>query len=246
MGFISILDKGKHTFKTTSNASALLATQSSNNLISVNNNNNDNTQDKNIKIGSGEFGRNESTNGDGVNNNVANENFANFDAFSSTGDLDLYGNIEFSITQNNMISIGSSTSTDAKDRFLGSLSFTSDNPKKFNDNFDTKFASFMTNESTCKKKADPKPQQKSQQTFSLNDEENFADFSNANVFKATDNLQTHFEATSQNTLPKSTDDCYKKKMGENKLSSKFFDDYSKNGEFDADLQEALKRSLTDQ
>lgn len=238
MGIISILgDKGKNTFKTTSDASVELAKNPSANLISGNNNNNDNTQDKNITIGSGEFVRNESTNGDGFNNNVANDNFANFDAFSSTGDLDLYGNVEFSSTQVNlsMKSTVSSTSTDAKDRFLGSLS-NIDNPKNINDSFDTKFASFMTNESTCKRKADPKSQQKSHQTFSLNDEENFADFSNANVFKA----------TSQNTIPKSTADCDKTKVGANKMSSKFFDDYSKNDEFDADLLEALKRSLVDQ
>lgn len=225
----------RHTIKTTSNTNFGLATKSGNN-------NNDSTQDKNVTIGSGEFRRSECTNGDGFNNNIANDNFANFDAFSSTIDLDLYGNIGFSSTQTghnlSTKSTVSSTSTDAKDRFLVSLS-QNDNFKNINDSFDTKFASFMTNDSTSKKKADTKLEQKSQQQFNLDGEDNFADFSNANP---------HFEATSQTSLPKSksTTDCDKTKPGAEKITSKFFDDYSKNDEFDADLLEALKRSLNDQ
>ncbi|XP_055310791.1 epidermal growth factor receptor substrate 15-like 1 isoform X2 [Sitodiplosis mosellana] len=57
----------------------------------------------NVSIGSGEFDRTETINGNGGdsnNKNAAVDNFANFDAFSSlTNDSDHFANIEFSSTQ---------------------------------------------------------------------------------------------------------------------------------------------------
>lgn len=228
-----------------------------------NNNNNDSTQDKNITMVSGEFDGTINSNGDGDDvfnkTNTINDNFANFDAFTSSNELDLFGNIEFSSTQvdgHNMTTITSTTH--AKDRFLDSLSSPITEFDKFtsrNDSFHKKFASFMTqdikkpddinaNATTIKSSSSSSF---AFQPFSLNDDEdNFADFTNANAFNAIND--SHFEInTTQINKSKSTKDCDKHGKAEAaKIPSKFRDDYSKTDDFETDLQQALKLSLVDQ
>lgn len=84
----------------------------------------------------------------------------------------------------------------------------------------------------------------------FDDEVNFADFSNANAFKATVNMKQRFETATHNTTykSKSKTDCDRDttEIVTEKVFSKFQDDYSKVEEFDADLQKALKRSVADQ
>lgn len=227
--------------------------------ITLNNNNNDSTHDKNITMVSGGLG---STNGDGDSFNKANiDNFANFDAFTNTitsNEFDLFGNNEFSSTHidgHNMTTTTITTTTEAKDRFLGSLS-----SSLHNDNFDKKFASFMTTNDI--KKADninanttKSSTSSQQQTFGLKDEENFADFSNANAFNTIPNSCSNINNTTyttvmniQNNKSKSTKDCDKYGKNEsNKIPSKFRDDYADStDEFDAELQRVLSLSLVEQ
>lgn len=228
--------------------------------VSSGQNNNNNGQN----VGTGYFNRAETLNGngDGINNKI--DNFANFDAFSSTtNDSDLFTNIEFSSTQidgHNILETCRASSTNAKDRFLGNLrnntstktcTLTNQSDeidnfkslKSLNNNFDKQFGSFVTNNtSITDKRVDTKHQQLNHR-FSLDSEENFADFSNANVFKSS------FESAATINTPcksKSKTDCDTTTKAE-KIPSKFQDDYSKtNDDFDADLQNVLKRSLADQ
>lgn len=136
-------------------------------------------------------------------------------------DSDLFTNNAISsndVTTTSMIN-KVSTTINSKDRFLGKIQ----NYKGFN-HFDTKFDGFLKNGST--------KNQNLQYHYDI-DETNFADFSNANVFTTIDNMKSQLSPNWKN----------KKITAEN---IKFQKDYSKNEQFDADLQEALKRSLVDQ
>lgn len=196
-----------------------------------------------ISLENSEFDRADTLNGngDGLNSkNTAIDNFANFEVFSSTttNDTDLFANNKFSSTQidgHNILAKSRTSSTNAKDRFLGSLSW---NDKSLNNNFEKKFASFVTNDTSIynenadQTNADTK-HQKSQR---FDSGEDFADFS-----------KTSFDTSPTLTKPcksKSKTDCDTK---EKTIPSKFQDDYSKTiDEFDTDLQDVLKRSLVDQ
>lgn len=167
--------------------------------------------------------------GAGTNNN----NFANFDAFSSAN-FGLFANSEFTQSTETQ-TIVSKTSTDTTDGLLNSLSFISNPPSKrstltnetkqniknknVNECFDTQFTtSFVTNDLSNKKADDSNGNTKSQQY---------------STFETAFNL---------NSTGKSAADCDNKKNESEKISN-FSNDYSKNDNFDADLEEALKRSL---
>lgn len=258
--------------------------------LNSNNNNNDNTHDKNKSFdGFGDFGPMvNNSNGDGLNNGKAIDNFANFDAFSTANDLDLFGNANFpdgiglSSTQIDCTKNGTNDVTSsamAKDRFLSNydtmstkqnlLTNQTNNNDHFNnvtinDYFDAKFDSFMTTDKTAD--ANSNTQSTIQHSFGLNNDDGFADFSNANVFNATNNSNNDINArfdtafqpcnsfTNNNTITKtcttlgqtkSTWDCDDMKNNTEIIPSKFQQDYSKMDQFDADLQEVLKRSLVD-
>lgn len=265
--------------------------------LTLNNNNNDSTQDKNRSLVRGSFGMADTSNGGGggvSNNGQAIDNFANFDAFSSAKDLDLFASTDFpdaiglNSTQidGHKSIINKSASGAAKDRFLGSVNNTptkrstlinqignNDSFKgvNINDYFDAKFDSFVTTDSsnfavTLKaadiSNANSNTKSKTQQPFGLDDDDGFADFSNANVFKATttnnnNDINARFESAFQpcNTTtksvsslgkPKPASDCDAIKTAAEKIPSKFQKDYSKTDQFDDDLEEVLKRSLVDQ
>lgn len=213
-------------------------------LTSINNNAHVNKQsstlDSNWHCGKTSFNNNKNGNvdilsvektdsGAGTNNN----NFANFDAFSSAN-FDLFANSEFTQSTETQ-TIVSKTSTDTTDGLLNSLSFISNPPSKrstltnetkqniknknVNECFDTQFTtSFVTNDLSNKKADDSNGNTKSQQY---------------STFETAFNL---------NSTGKSAADCDNKKNESEKISN-FSNDYSKNDNFDADLEEALKRSL---
>lgn len=213
-------------------------------LTSINNNAHVNKQsstlDSNWHCGKTSFNNNKNGNvdilsvektdsGAGTNNN----NFANFDAFSSAN-FDLFANSEFTQCTETQ-TIVSKTSTDTTDGLLNSLSFISNPPSKrstltnetkqniknknVNECFDTQFTtSFVTNDLSNKKADDSNGNTKSQQY---------------STFETAFNL---------NSTGKSAADCDNKKNESEKISN-FSNDYSKNDNFDADLEEALKRSL---
>lgn len=213
-------------------------------LTSINNNAHVNKQsstlDSNWHCGKTSFNNNKNGNvdilsvektdsGAGTNNN----NFANFDAFSSAN-FDLFANSEFTHSTETQ-TIVSKTSTDTTDGLLNSLSFISNPPSKrstltnetkqniknknVNECFDTQFTtSFVTNDLSNKKADDSNGNTKSQQY---------------STFETAFNL---------NSTGKSAADCDNKKNESEKISN-FSNDYSKNDNFDADLEEALKRSL---
>lgn len=193
-----------------------------------------------------EFDRAETLNGYGdgcKNKNVAIDNFANFEVFSSTttNDSDLFANIKFPSTQiddHNILAKSKTSSTNAKDRFLGTLSWTD---KSLNNNFEKKFASFVTNDTsiynanTDETNADKK--YRKSQRFDSGLE--FADFSKTS-FDTSPTLTNHCKSKSK------TDCDTKEKTMVETMPSKFQNDYSTIDEFDADLQDVLKRSLVDQ
>lgn len=213
-------------------------------LTSINNNAHVNKQsstlDSNWHCGKTSFNNNKNGNvdilsvektdsGAGTNNN----NFANFDAFSSAN-FDLFANSEFTQSTETQ-TIVSKTSTDTTDGLLNSLSFISNPPSKrstltnetkqniknknVNECFDTQFTtSFVTNDLSNKKADDSNGNTKSQQY---------------STFETAFNL---------NSTGKSAADCDNKRNESEKISN-FSNDYSKNDNFDADLEEALKRSL---
>lgn len=265
--------------------------------LTLNNNNNDSTQDKNDKkslVRGGDFGKADATNGGGFggsNNGPSDiDNFADFDAFSSAKDLDLFASADFpdaiglnstQIDAHKTIA-NKSSSAAAKDRFLDSVNNTptkrnalinptsnneSFNGVNINDYFDAKFDSFMTTDASNKaadvsnanSNLNSKSKSKTQHAFDSDDDNGFADFSNANVFKSTkntnntnnnsDEISARFESAFQpcnTTKPKTPSDCDTMKAAPEKVPSKFQSDYSKTDEFDADLVEVLKRSLMDQ
>lgn len=251
--------------------------------LTLNNNNNDKTHDKNKSLGCiGNFGKANNSNGDGSNNGPTIDNFANFDAFSTTtNELDLFASTDFpdGIGLNSTRIDGGKNLADktssavAKDRFLGNFNTTptkrstltnqtinNDSFKggNINDYFDAKFDSFMTTDKAVDlSNANSKTPINNQHAFGL-DDDGFADFSNANVFKATTNndIKARFDdaftpctiITPSTTLgkQKSTSDCDTLKNSTEKISTKFQNDYSGTDQFDADLQEVLKRSLVDQ
>lgn len=197
------------------------------------------SNEQNISMGT--VDRAESFNGNDLSSkNAVVDNFANFDAFSlTTSDSASFANIEFSSTQIDGQSIlaksSKSSSTNAKDRFLGNLSNNTstktstlihktdeiNNFKSLNNNFDRKFASFVTNNTLLTDKME-------NEATADTKEENFADFSNANVFK------TLFEMTPELNLNKSKSktDCDTTKI-HMVPSTKFQSNYSKaNDEFD--------------
>lgn len=213
-------------------------------LTSINNNAHVNKQsstlDSNWHCGKTSFNNNKNGNvdilsvektdsGAGTNNN----NFANFDAFSSAN-FDLFANSEFTQSTETQ-TIVSKTSTDTTDGLLNSLSFISNPPSKrstltnetkqniknknVNECFDTQFTtSFVTNDLSNKKADDSNGNTKSQQ------------------------YSTFETAFNWNSTGKSVADCDNTKNESEKISN-FSNDYSKNDNFDADLEEALKRSL---
>lgn len=144
----------------------------------------------------------------------------------------------------------------------------------FNDYFDAKFDSFVTpSKDSGNKMADlsntnSKFNTQPIATFDLDDaNDGFADFCNANVFKATgfttnNNLQfesafqpcnptvtssiTTTATTIQQPKLSTTDDYDSTKNGGDKIATKFRNDYSKTDQFETDIEEVLKRSLVDQ
>lgn len=265
-------------------------------MNSLNNNNIDTTHDKNGSVVGGEILTVSNGNGDGsANATTVPDNFANFDAFSSSKEFDLFANdAEFGggggggggiglnsteIDGVNLITksgIGKESNA-AKDRFLGSLSNTLTKPPQttkqsgakhsykgvsITDYFDAKFDSFVTNDvlNSAADESNANTKSTTQHAFGLDDTDGFADFSKANVFKATtttnNNNNSRFETAfqSSNTIFHSAGkskspihcDTQKNDDADKIASSKFRNDYSKNDQFDADLHEALKRSLVDQ
>lgn len=219
------------------------------------------------------FGKADAFNGAGLNNNRISDDFANFDAFLSTkfdpfANSDFSDGIGFNSTQ----IYANKASADTTDGILSNLSLspslrstltneTSKNIKNQNINeyFDTKFNSFVTNDPTNKMadesnaNSNINSQQILQQQFNSGGAEGFADFNKANAFKE-NNPSSKFEAAfpssgaldanlNTSSKSKSAADCDTTTNDTEKVPSKFINDYSKSDDFDADLQEALKRSL---
>lgn len=207
--------------------------------ITLNNNKNGKETEKNVGI------LTVGANGAGINN------FANFDAFSSTN----FDPFESDSTHNTVSkTISSKTTNDTTDGLLNSLSFLSTPPSKRgtltnetrqntkNQYFDAKFTSFVTNDRSNKKADESNANTKSQNILQTHGgAEGFADFN-----KISSTFETAFQscgALDANLNITYKPNCDTTRDEAEKIPSKFLNECSKNDEFDADLQEALKNSL---
>lgn len=187
----------------------------------------------------------------GNSNRPGIHNFANFDDFSSTN----FDPFESNSTHNTVSkTIASKTPNDTTDGLLNSLSFLSTPPSKRgtltnetrqntkNHYFDTKFTSFVTNDRSNKNADESNANTKSPNILQTHGgAEGFADFNKINstfetAFQSCGALDANLNITYKPNCDTTKDEA-------EKIPLKFLDDCSKNDEFDADLQEALKNSL---